>query len=207
MTPGQTEPDRARESKARAVLAFFRSRLREAFGPVFWGFAAIAIAAGLACYLVLGPEAFGQAVDGDIDLLLNVLPRIFAAVIVAGLIRVLLPRDKVAALLGARSGLRGLAIAALAGMVTPGGPFTAFAFMAVLRDSGIDRGTLVAYATGWSLLGVQRILVWDLPLMGADFTLLRFAVSVPLPILAGWLARKIPIEPFPQGTPRGEDDR
>ncbi len=190
------------ESKVRAVLGFFRSRLREAFGPVFLGFTAVAIASGLTCYLVLGPETFDRAVEGDIDLLRNVLPRIFAAVSVAGLVRVLLPRDKVAALLGARSGLRGLAIAALAGMVTPGGPFTAFAFMAVLRDGGIDKGTLVAYATGWSLLGIQRILVWDLPFMGADFTLLRFAVSVPLPILAGWLARKIPIDPFPQGTPR-----
>ncbi len=185
------------ESKARAVLGFFRTRLPEAFGPVFLGFTAVAIAAGLTCYLVLGPETFDQAVDRDIDLLLNVLPRIFAAVIVAGMVRVLLPRDKVAALLGARSGLRGLAIAALAGMVTPGGPFAAFAFLVVLRDTGIDKGTLVAYATGWSLLGIQRILVWDLPLMGADFTLLRFAVSVPLPILAGWLARKIPIDPFP----------
>lgn len=207
MTRDRTERDPAPEGKADAVPGFFRARLTEAFGPVFWGFAAVALAAGLTCYLVLGPEAFDQAVDGDIDLLFNVLPRIFAAVTVAGLIRVLLPRDKVAALLGARSGLRGLAIAALAGMVTPGGAFTAFAFMVVLRDSGIDKGTLVAYATGWSLLGIQRILVWDLPLMGADFTLLRFAVSVPLPILAGWLARKIPIDPFPHGTPRGDDSR
>ncbi len=190
-----------------AVLEFFRSRLAEAFGPVFLGFTAVAIASGLTCYLVLGPDIFDAAVDRDIELLLNVLPRIFAAVIVAGMVRVLLPRDRIAALLGERSGVRGLAIAALAGMVTPGGPFTAFAFMAVLRDSGIDKGTLVAYATGWSLLGIQRILVWDLPLMGADFTLLRFAVSVPLPILAGWLARKIPIDPFPRGTPRGDDSR
>lgn len=207
MTRDRTERDPAPEGKADAVPGFFRARLPEAFGPVFWAFAAVALAAGLTCYLVLGPEAFDQAVDGDIDLLLNVLPRIFAAVTVAGLIRVLLPRDKVVALLGARSGLRGLAIAALAGMVTPGGAFTAFAFMVVLRDSGIDKGTLVAYATGWSLLGIQRILVWDLPLMGADFTLLRFAVSVPLPILAGWLARKIPIDPFSHGTSRGDDSR
>lgn len=195
------------ESKARVVVGFFRSRMAEAFGPVFWVFAVVAVASALTCYLVLGPEVFDQAVDGDIDLLLNVLPRIFAAVAVAGLIRVLLPRDKVAALLGARSGLRGLAIAAIAGMATPGGPFTAFTFMAVLRDSGIDKGTLVAYATGWALLGIQRILIWDLPLMGADFTLLRFAVSVPLPILAGWLARKIPIDLLPAIDPRRDDSR
>lgn len=185
------------DTRLRSALRFVAARLPEAFGGTFIAFTAVAVASGFACYFVLGPDAFGQAIDRDLELLLAVLPRIFAAVTVAGLVRVLLPRDRIAALLGANSGLRGLALASLAGMVTPGGPFAAFAFLAVLRDGGLDRGALVAYITGWSLLGMQRILVWDLPLMGADFTLLRFAVSVPLPILAGWLARKIPVDPFP----------
>lgn len=193
-------------SRLRSALHFVAARLPEAFGGVFLAFFAVAIASGLACYFVLGPEAFGQAIDRDLDLLLAVLPRIFAAVTVAGLVRVLLPRDRIAALLGANAGLRGLALASLAGMVTPGGPFAAFAFLVVLRDSGLDRGTLVAYITGWSLLGMQRILVWDLPLMGADFTLLRFAVSAPLPILAGWLARRIPVDPFPPTGRPGESE-
>ena len=127
------------------------------------------------------------------------MPRILAAVAVAGLVRAIIPRDRLGALLGRRSGVKGLAIAAMAGMVTPGGPFASFTFMVMLRDSGIDRGSLVAYATGWALLGIQRILVWDIPLMGPDFTILRFAVSVPLPILAGLLARRIPFDPLPAG--------
>ncbi len=180
----------------RRTARFIVERLPDAFGPVFFLFAAVATASGIACYLLLGPEAFERALGRNADLLLSLLPRILAAVAVAGLVRAIIPRETLGALLGRKSGLRGLVVAALAGMVTPGGPFASFTFMVMLRDSGIDRGSLVAYATGWALLGIQRILVWDIPMMGPDFTLLRFAVSAPLPILAGLLARAIPIDPF-----------
>ncbi len=180
----------------KQVARFVAERLPEAFGPVFFLFAGIAVASGFACYVVLGPAAFERALGQDGDLLLSLLPRILAAVAVAGLVRAIIPRERLGALLGRGSGVRGLALAAAAGMVTPGGPFASFTFMVMLRDSGIDRGALVAYATGWALLGIQRILVWDIPMMGPDFTLLRFAVSAPLPILAGLLARAIPIDPF-----------
>jgi uncharacterized membrane protein YraQ (UPF0718 family) len=178
---------------AGAVLRFIGARASEAFGPVFLGFTAVAVVSGITCYFVLGPESFEQAVEHDLALVASMLPRILAAVLVAGFVRVLLPRERIAALLGANSGLRGLMIAALAGTVTPGGPAAAFAFLVTIRDAGVDKGALVAYITGWSLLGVQRILVWDLPLMGAEFSLLRFAVSLPLPILAGWIARRVPL--------------
>jgi hypothetical protein len=65
--------------------------------------------------------------------------------------------------------------------------------LAILAGAGADRGILVSYITSWALLGVQRMIVWDIPLMGVDFSVLRFAVSLPLPILAGYIARRISI--------------
>lgn len=180
----------------KGIFRYLSARLPDAFGPAFFLFAGAAIVSGIACYALLGPEAFEHALGRDGDMLLSLLPRILAAVSVAGLVQAIVPRERLGALLGRESGLRGLVIAALAGMVTPGGPFASFTFMVMLRDSGIDRGAMVAYTTGWALLGIQRILVWDIPMMGPDFTILRFAVSAPLPILAGLLARRIPIDPF-----------
>jgi len=194
----------------RSIARYLGERLPEAFGPAFFVFVGIALASGIACYTLLGREAFELALSRDTHLLLALLPRILAAVAVAGLVQAIVPRERLGGLLGRKSGVSGLAIAALAGMVTPGGPFASFTFMVMLRDSGIDRGALVAYATGWALLGIQRILVWDIPMMGPDFTLLRFAVSAPLPILAGLLARRIPLDPFerpPSNTDRtGEEE-
>jgi hypothetical protein len=53
---------------------------------------------------------------------------------------------------------------------------------------------MVAYLTAWSMMGLQRILVWDVPFMGAEFSLTRFLISAPLPILAGLIARALPLE-------------
>ncbi len=36
---------------------------------------------------------------------------------------------------------------------------------------------MVAYITAWATLGLQRILVWDVPFMGAEFAMLRILPS------------------------------
>lgn len=166
--------------------------LRRSFGPSFWIFVGIAGLLAAICYAVLGPDAFASAVDNDRRMLLDLLPRVAAAQIVAGFIWVLVPRERMSAFLKRNSGKRGLVIATAAGCVTPGGPASAFPFLAILAGSGADRGILVAYITSWALLGIQRIIVWDIPLMGIDFSLLRFLIGVPLPIIAGLLARRLP---------------
>ena len=54
-------------------------------------------------------------------------------------------------------------------------------------------GALVAYLSAWAMVGAQRILVWELPLMGPDFTLIRVGSSLILPVLAGTIALYLPI--------------
>ena len=148
---------------------------------------------GGACFYVGGKTAVYDALAGDLDLLAYLLPRMGAGVLLAGFIQVLVPKDAVAGWIGEKSGLRGIAIAAVTGMLTPGGPVTAFSLVVALRASGADRSALVAYVTAWSLLGVQRLLIWELPLMGSEFALLRFTVSALLPIVAGLIARRLPV--------------
>lgn len=178
--------------------------LRESFGGSFWFF--VALAAGMAgiCYLVLGPEAFASAVARDRELLADLVPRVAAAQIVAWMIWVLLPRAKMSAFLKRNQGRRGLVIAAAAGAVTPGGPSSAFPFLLILAGSGADKGILVSYITSWALLGVQRVIVWDIPLMGIEFSLLRLLIGLPLPIIAGLLARRLPLNVSFEETPPPE---
>ena len=120
------------------------------------------------------------------------LPKLAAALLLAGFIEVLLPREKVARWIGEHSGLRGLAVASAAGMITPGGPMTSFPLVNALHGAGTGRGALVAYLTSWSTLGFQRIVTWELPLMGVEFTALRFVASLPLPLVAGLISRLLP---------------
>lgn len=156
-------------------------------------FAAFALLMGLICYNVLGEETFREAVKNDIDHLLGILPRVVAALTLAGFIWILMPRDKFSKLVGRYTGLTGLVLAEIAGIITPGGPTSAFPFLAIIARAGADKGIMIAYISSWALLGIQRIVVWDLPFMGADITMTRFLVSLPLPIIAGLIAQRIPL--------------
>ncbi len=167
--------------------------LRLGFGRSFWGFAALAVVSGLTCFVVAGPDAFAEVVEGNLFILASMVPRIVAAMGVAGFIWVMLPRDKLTRLVGQESGWRGLVIATAAGIFTPGGPAASFSLLAVLAGAGADRGALIAYITSWAMLGLQRVLVWDVPFMGAEFSLTRLLICLPLPIVAGLIARSLPL--------------
>jgi uncharacterized membrane protein YraQ (UPF0718 family) len=166
--------------------------LRASFGMSFWLFAGFAGLMGTLCYYILGEEAFRTAVNNDVAELLAILPRVIAALTLAGFIWILMPKDKFSKLVGRYRGFGGLVLAEIAGIITPGGPSSAFPFLAIIGRAGADRGILVCYITSWALLGIQRIIVWDLPFMGAENTTLRFFVSLPLPLLAGLIAQKLP---------------
>jgi uncharacterized membrane protein YraQ (UPF0718 family) len=175
-------------------------RLKNIFSRSFWIVAAIAALSGVACYAIRGPEAFFATFRTDLELVAMIVPRLGAALLIAASIQVLLPRDKVARWLGDQSGLRGIALATGAGMVTPGGPMTSFPVVNALHEAGTGRRALVAYLTSWSTQGFQRILMWELPLMGFEFAAFRFLVSLPLPIIAGLISSYVPIETDPPGT-------
>jgi uncharacterized membrane protein YraQ (UPF0718 family) len=108
--------------------------------------------------------------------------------LLAGLVSILVPREAVARALGEGSGAGGLFLASLAGILTPGGPFTHFPLLAALRSQGAGIGPLSAYITAWSLLGLHRILLWELPLLGWRFVLVRAGASILVAPAIGWIA-------------------
>ena len=123
-----------------------------------------------------------------------ILPNLVVGLILGGMIQVLLPRELVAHWAGEGSGFRGLAIATVAGALTPGGPFVQFPVVASLWKAGTGIGPITAYVSAWSLLGFQRILVYEGPILGWRFVLTRVTVALAMPIVAGyataWLFRR-----------------
>lgn len=154
-------------------------------------FISLAIGLGVLCYATAGTAAFRIALSQAGALLLTVLPQLAGGLLIAGLIKQLICKDRIAFLLGENSGLRGLAIATVAGTLTPGGPFMSFPIVYALWTSGAQAGALVTYITAWALLGFVKLIVWELPLMGIEFTWMRFFICLPLPILAGLIAQRL----------------
>jgi uncharacterized membrane protein YraQ (UPF0718 family) len=171
------------------------------FDPPFWMFAGLAGLSGAACYLVLGPSAFFASLHEDLGVFALVLPKMAGALLIASFIQVLLPRNKVERWMGEGSGVKGMAVAAGVGVATPGGPMTSFPLVTALQEAGTGRSALIAYLTSWSTLGLQRILTWEIPLMGVEFAVLRFLASLPLPFIAGLTSRWLPNDAPAPGRP------
>lgn len=122
-----------------------------------------------------------------LSMVVFILPRLIPAMLIAGLLQVVVPQEVVSRYFGQQGGLRAIVVASLAGIVTPGGPMVSVPFMVALAHSGAALPSLVAYMTSWSLFGMQRIISWEVPLMGWHFVGVRILASLAFPILAGWL--------------------
>lgn len=151
----------------------------------------LTLIAGAACWLLKGNEGVVHALQFSGLLILQITPLVIAGGFLAGYGQVLIPREVVARWLGTGSGLRGLLIATAAGAVTPGGPMACFPLVVVLVHSGADRGSVVAYTTAWGLLAWHRLFIWELPIMGIEFAIVRTLAVLPLSIVAGVVARML----------------
>jgi uncharacterized membrane protein YraQ (UPF0718 family) len=159
-----------------------------------WSTASIAVAVVFAAVVVYrrdGQERFFAILYSDIALFVDILPKVLAACLIASFVAVLMPRQVVLRWVGAESGFLGIIIATLAGIVCPGGPITIFPIAAAFVSIGADIGAAIAFITSWTLLGYARVLVWELPFFGGHFVFWRIVIAIPLPIVAGILARWI----------------
>ncbi|MDY6967553.1 MAG: permease [Spirochaetota bacterium] len=124
------------------------------------------------------------------NIMLEILPLLICAFIIAGMIQVLIPNESISKWIGAESGIKGILLGTVAGALSPGGPYVSLPIAAGLLRSGAGVGTMVAFITGWSLWAVSR-LPMEVGILGWKFTLIRIASTFFFPPIAGWIAQII----------------
>jgi uncharacterized membrane protein YraQ (UPF0718 family) len=135
----------------------------------------------------------GEHISGmkiALTLTIEILPLLFFALIVAGMVQILLPHDLLAKWVGEESGLKGIFLGAIAGGFSPGGPYVNLPIAAGLLRAGASVGTMVAFLTGWSLWAVSR-LPMEVGILGWKFTLIRLACTFIFPPIAGIIAQAL----------------
>jgi uncharacterized membrane protein YraQ (UPF0718 family) len=170
--------------------------MRTFFSRIDWGFALICAMGGGAALMVFlrhGWREFLTILFEDTWLFLDVIPKVIAGTLIGALVKLLVPRDVIRSWIGEGSGLMGLSIAAIAGILFPAGPFTVFPLAAAFLVAGADRGAAVAFITGWLLLGLNRAIIWEMPFFGLSFVGWRSLAALPMPVLVGWMARLTPL--------------
>lgn len=135
-----------------------------------------------------GEHIIGLKAGGS--LLMEVLPLMVFALIVAGMVQTLIPSEVISRWLGAESGIRGILMGTLMGSLTPSGPFVSMPVAAGFLRVGASIGTLVAFMTAWSLLAVHR-LPMEVGIMGWKFALIRLVTTFFFPPIAGLIADRL----------------
>jgi uncharacterized membrane protein YraQ (UPF0718 family) len=123
-------------------------------------------------------------------LLLQILPLLIFAFIIAGMIPVLVPAELISTWIGEGSGIRGILIGTVVGGFMPGGPYVSLPIAAGLLRVGASVGTMVAFITAWSLWAVSRLPL-DIAILGWQFTLIRLACTFFFPPIAGLIANAL----------------
>lgn len=159
------------------------------FDLSFFVIAALFLALAAAAWYTGGAAKVAEGAGAGLALLWRYGLLLVLAFMAAGLAQTLLPREAVTAALGEGAGLRGLLLAALAGIITPSGPFVSLPIAATLYGAGASAGAVVAYLTAWALLAAHRFFAWELPLLGFRFAAFRWLLCLALPLLAGLAAQ------------------
>lgn len=120
--------------------------------------------------------------EGTLDCV-RLIPRIMLGVIGSGYIAALLPQDVMGHWFGADSGATGIIIAAVAGSLTPGGPVVGFSIGAAALKGGAGPPQVLAYTIAWALYAIQRVFLWELPVMPPRLVWIRVLASLPIPFL------------------------
>ncbi|WP_366923497.1 permease [Metallumcola ferriviriculae] len=128
-----------------------------------------------------------KAVNIGGKMLINLLPLLLVAFVVAGMLQVALPPELIQSWLGEEAGYTGILVGGLGGALIPGGPYVSFPIIASIFKAGAGIGTAVAFVSGWAMLGIGQM-PFELAIVGPRFMLLRLSLVVLLPFIAGGLA-------------------
>jgi len=151
----------------------------------------VAAVLALTAIYIKSPAAAQKGLNATGSLILEITPRMIAAFTLAGLFQAIVPEELIVRWMGHGSGLRGILIGMSLGGITPGGPMTHFPVIASLFKMGVGIGPLVAYLSAWSLFGLQRVIMWEIPFLGPKVVAIRIAVSFLFPLIAGWLCELV----------------
>ena len=114
------------------------------------------------------------------------LPVLVIAILLAGFAETILPKGIVEKWLSNAAGWKGIMIAWVAGVITPGGSIVGLPIVASLYKVGVGKSVLMTYATSLATLSILRIPL-EVSFYGWNLTVLRILVSLVLPLIAGGL--------------------
>jgi len=119
--------------------------------------------------------------------IVEVLPMLVLAFLIAGIIIEMLPTGSIVRWMGPASGIKGLLLGCGLGAVTPGQAFVDFPIVMALFAKGAGIGAVVAMLVAGRLWATHIIPI-ELSILGPKVTAVRWLTTLVFPPLAGFIA-------------------
>ncbi|UCB42735.1 MAG: permease [Dehalococcoidales bacterium] len=172
------------------MLAKIKGLLKKIDGTlVFLG--ALVLVAVIAAQVIGGGDKILDGLERAGSLFESVWLRLILGFTLGGMIRLLIPSAVIARWLGHASGIRGLLIGSYIAIIMPGGPYVTMPVIAAIYSAGAGIGPIIALLTGRALLGVQMLIVWQIPFLGVEISLARYIACLVLPPIAGMVGAAV----------------
>ena len=133
--------------------------------------------------LIFRPEDAWKSISNGLMTFLGLLTLIFAAILLASAIQVLIPKESIQEYLGPEAGLKGVLTGGLLAGLLQGGPYAVYPIIKGLEEEGVGLSTVIAMLVGYSMIGSGRI-VYGLAIFEFHIIAARVILGVLLTVLA-----------------------
>ncbi len=133
--------------------------------------------------LIFRPEDARKGLTNGSMMFLGLLTLIFAAILLASAIQVLIPKDLIQKYLGPKAGLRGVLTGGLLAGLLQGGPYAVYPIIKGLQEEGVGLSVVISMLVGYSIIGSGRI-VYGLAIFEVKIIAIRVILGVGLAILS-----------------------
>ena len=149
-----------------------------------------AVLAVSAVILVIFPDRSIPVLTVSKNYFLELIMILPALMIIIGLFSVWVPKEFVVKHMGKSSGIKGMAIAFVLGMLPTGPLYIAFPMAVALLKKGAKISNIIIFLSAWACIKLPQELV-EVQFLGIKFTLLRLALTIIFVILMGIIIEKL----------------
>ncbi len=159
----------------------------------FWGVLAATLGVILVAYFTGGIPLVKEGFIMGWNTFIRAIPLVIAAFVLTGQLGVLLSTEWIDRVLQKFTGFKGIAAGAIAGGLFPGPPYVFYPFISGFKDKKVPFYLFYAFIQGKLVYDVARIPM-EVSLINPAVALLRNLLTLPVPLIMGYLSRRFMTE-------------
>jgi len=148
------------------------------------------VMAAAAITLLIFSDKSGSVLSVSKNYSLEIILILPAIMVIIGLFSVWIPKEIVIKYIGKTSGIKGIFLSIVLGMLPTGPLYIAFPMAVALLKKGAKISNIIIFVSAWACIKLPQELV-EIRFMGIEFTLLRLALTIIFVVIMGTIIEKI----------------